>query len=103
MKTKSNKLAKLERKRTSILTEQEDVCFLCGRLRDDIHEIFGGANRTASMKHGFCVPLCRSCHERVTNNEEASKVLKRLCQAKFEKTHTRQEFYDIVGRNYLPN
>ena len=29
------------------------------------------------------------------------KKIKRECQAKFEETHTRKEFMQIIGRNYI--
>lgn len=55
IKNKSNKLAKAEKKRFSILTNNMKVCFECGKPKKHIHEIFKGANRQASIKYGFCI------------------------------------------------
>lgn len=101
MKKKTAKLSKLERNRYSIFDWDLEKCFACRGKAVDIHEIYGGAKRQASMKHGFCVPLCRECHTRITNNEKEARFLKELCQEKFEETHSREEFMKIIGRNYL--
>jgi DNA-directed RNA polymerase len=34
-------------------------------------------------------------------NHELDLYWKRKCQAKFEETHSREEFIRLVGRNYL--
>ena len=101
MKNKSSKLAKLERERYSILTTDLSKCFICGRTATDIHEIYSGGNRKASMRNGFCVPLCRNCHQIVTLNYGLNLRLKMICQEKFEETHSRDEFRAIIGKNYL--
>ena len=63
IKQRSNKLANLERKRFSMLTNIDDYCFLCGRhlnkYEDNKHEVFfGNGRRKQSMKYGLVVPLC---------------------------------------------
>ena len=100
MKNKTSKLAKLERNRYSILTNDLEHCFICGQSPVDIHEIYGGCNRKQSMIYGFCMPLCRKHHSEITLNNILSNELKQVCQSKFEKTHTRDEFMAIIGRNY---
>ena len=62
MHNKSKKLIKLERNRFSVFTDDLTSCYLCGRKKDDLHEIFGGRNRRNSMNIGFILPLCRECH-----------------------------------------
>ena len=101
MKQKSSKLAKLERNRTSILTDDLEHCYLCGCPVVDMHEIYGAGNRKASMRNGFCVPLCRHHHIQVTTTCYENSWLKMICQMKFEGTHTRDEFMAIIGKNYL--
>ena len=101
MKKKSNKLAKLEKSRYSILTDNMDICWICHRPASDIHEIYGGGNRQVSMQNGFCIPLCREHHQRVHINSNTSNLLKSHCQLVFEKNHTREEFMKLIGRNYL--
>lgn len=96
IKTKS-----LEKKRTSILTDDLTTCIECGRKKQHIHEVYYGKNRRTSMLYGFCIPLCYECHNIIHNNNELEKKYKRSCQEEFEKIHTREEFISIIGRNYL--
>ena len=101
MKVKSNNLRKLEKNRYSILTHNLDTCYICKQPSTDIHEIYGGSNRQNSMKNGFCIPLCRRCHQILTNDPKMALNYKILCQDRFEKSYTRKEFIDIIGKNYL--
>jgi len=101
MKQKSSKLAKLERNRKSILTEDLKHCFICKQSPVDIHEIYSAGSRKQSMKYNFCVPLCRHCHQNITLNYNDNLKLKKLCQSKFEENHTREEFMQIIHKSYL--
>ena len=101
MKQKSNKLAKLERNRTSILTDDLEHCYLCGRNASEIHEIYSAGSRKQSMLHNFTIPICRECHQHITLNYYDNLQLKQVCQKKFEETHTREEFMQIIRKNYL--
>lgn len=100
MKQKSSKLIKLERNRYSILTDDLESCYICKSPNADIHEIYGGRNRKVSMANGFCLPLCRHHHQVVETYAHADFHFKELCQIEFEKTHTRDEFMQLIGRNY---
>lgn len=67
---------------------------------------FFGKNRKNSDKHGFTVWLCEQHHrgtDGVHGKEGAyyDNKLKQECQAKFEETHSREEFMKIIGKNYL--
>lgn len=101
MRNKSSKLKKLESERYSILTNDLTRCYICKRPKEDMHEIYGAGNRRISMANGFCVPLCRNCHFRITNNYQDSLILKRECQQKFEESYGREQFMYLIGRNYL--
>ena len=101
MKQKSNKLAKLERNRTSILTDDLEHCFICKRQASEIHEIYSSGSRKQSMIYNFTIPICRQCHQRVTLNHYDNLQLKQICQRKYEENHTRDEFMAIIGKNYL--
>lgn len=101
MKKKSSKLRKLESSRYSILTTDFEHCFICGKPKQDIHEIYGGGNRQVSMKYGFCVPLCRECHRYLTDHPLSQTTLKQICQLEFLKNHEKDEFLEIIGRNFL--
>lgn len=101
IKNKSNKLINFEQKRFSILTNNLEVCYVCGKKKDHIHEIFKGANRKASIKNGFCIPICLECHIKTENDIDFLRRFQIECQKEFEKSHTREEFLKLTGRNYL--
>ena len=98
IKKKSKKLAKLERQRDKDIVK-EGICEFCGKYskRLDPHEIFGGSNRKRSIKNKFVKLLCRECH----SNEKIINQLRIDTQKEYEKTHTRQEFIDLIGKSYL--
>ena len=101
MNQKSSKLAKLERNRFSIITDDMKHCILCGNKKDHIHEVFPGAFRQRSIKEHMVLPLCSSHHRQIHNDTELSLYWKRSCQKLFEKSRTRDEFIKIFGRSYL--
>ena len=106
-------MKKRTKKQKSILQNQENKqCYLCVLLEGNYayqtvedHHIFFGPNRRNSEIHGFKVNLCIRHHregkEAVHLNRENDLILKRKCQAEYEKTHTRQEFVQIIGKYYL--
>lgn len=80
-------------------------CYLCSRTTGiEEHHIYFGSLRRISEKHGFKVWLCAD-HHRGNNGPHQRRVidllLKRVCQRKFEETHSREDFMKIIGRNYL--
>lgn len=89
-----------------ILDTETGVCYLCGRQAETaLHHIYFGPHRKTSDKNGFTAFLCPDCHQygprAVHRCREADLRLKADCQAAFEKTHTREEFMKLIGRNYL--
>lgn len=88
------------------IMQTDKVCWVCGRPSNlHKHHIYGGANRKNSEKHGFTVYLCGN-HHNLTNegvhfNKHLDTELKQECQRRFERTHTRAEFMQIIGKNYL--
>ena len=82
-----------------------ETCYICGRPACHHHHAFyGTANRRISDAWGFIVPLCWEHHEGpdgVHMDRELDLRIKRRLQEKFEETHTRQEFMQLIGRNYL--
>lgn len=69
------------------------------------HHVFSGVNRRNSESYGLKVYLCKNHHTHgemaVHQNKEVDMMLRRLGQQAFEKTHTREEFMEIFGKNYL--
>lgn len=98
---KSKKLAKLERNRFSILTDDLEHCVICNKPKEHLHEVFPGAFRQRSMKERMVMPLCAFHHTQIHKDTELSLYWKQSCQKLFEKSHTRDEFIKIFGRNYL--
>jgi len=89
------------------ILQKEKKCFVCGM--DNVlhkHHIYAGvANRPLSEKYGCWVWLC-PYHHNMSNHGihadiELDKKIKQICQERFEETHTREEFMQIFGRNYL--
>ena len=105
MRKKSNKLAKLERKRKSVFTEDLEHCYICGKPRVHLHEIIYGKNRINSIKYNFVIPLCANHHtgkDGIHFNKDLDLYYKRLCQIYFENNiGNRIEFIKIFGRSYL--
>jgi len=101
MKNKTNKLAKLEKNRFSILTEDLDHCLIHSNiLADDINEVFMGRNRQNSMRWGLCIPLCRKCHEQYHVDRIMQVYFMKEAQIKFEKVYPNEDFTKIFLKNY---
>lgn len=82
----------------SILTDDMEHCFLCGSDRQQIHHIFGAANRKKSEADGLVIPVCLNCHMLIHQNQQA---IKKVGQIAYERSHTREEFMKRYGKNYL--
>lgn len=110
-KTPTKKKRKVHKK--SILHSKDGTCYLCIRIHNDHrihwttheHHIYGGPNRPISEAKGFKVHLCLDHHEfgpeAVHNNIDNLRLLQQDAQREYEKTHTRQQFMQLIGRNYL--
>lgn len=89
----------------SILQADITECYICHRPREAIHEIYFGSLRQTSIKHGFYVGLCTEHHNGGNNGVHFNRALdlrlKKECQKAYERTHTRDEFMALIGRNYL--
>ena len=90
----------------SILSN-ERFCLVCGTPENlHRHHIFGGYGlRDLSEKNGFWCYLCARHHNMSNHSVHADKTLdlklKSKCQEIYELDHSREEFMDIIGRNYL--
>ena len=87
------------------ILQEDKKCFICGSHYVHDHHVYFGANRKASENNGFKVYLCPAHHNLskygVHFNRLLDLELKKLCQIKFEETHTREEFMKLIGKNYL--
>ena len=88
------------------ILQDEKRCYFCGNTANlEKHHIYFAALRNTSERNGFVVWLCCKCHRDnkygVHGNREMDLQLKRECQAKYEESHSRTEWLDLIGRNYL--
>ena len=99
---KNNKISKLERNRKSVFTNNLSMCIMCGKPKDNLHEIFMGKNRQNSMKYGFVIPVCIKCHQNCHRNSHTQEFWHKEGQLYFEREiGSRNEFIEIFKRNYL--
>ena len=95
----------MSKKNGSIIQSNKE-CYVTGRT-DNLHKhhIFYGPNRKISEKHGFYIWLIPELHNMsdkgIHFDKEFDLKIKRICQSKYEETHTREEFMQLIGRNYL--
>ena len=101
MKQRSNKLAKLEKNRFSLFTDDLDHCIICGKKKDNIHEVIYGKNRINSMKFGLTIPLCNYHHQMMHSNPVLSNKYKKRGQALFDSAYPDLKFEDIFKKNYI--
>lgn len=94
IKQKSNKLAKKEKNRFSILTKNLEKCYFCSNKKMELHEVFRGRNRQKSMKWGLVIPICRKCHSKITTDKEFSKVLETKAKNVFIKKYGKEKFIE---------
>ena len=102
MHNKSKKLTKLEKNRKSVFTDDLEHCYLCGKKKNDLHEVYGGRNRINSIKYNFILPLCRECHSSNQNNPIFNDYWHKQGQLYWEENiGSREEFIKVFRRNYL--
>lgn len=101
IKQRTSKLTKAEKNRKSIFTDNLDVCIICGRKKDNLHEVFFGSNRLNSIKYGIVIPLCIECHLEMHKNKQWQDVWHKKGQKEFVKHYSDIDFIKIFKRNYL--
>ena len=91
----------------SILQSKKE-CYITGSSYNlHKHHIYAGNNRKISEREGFWVYLIGYYHNQSNdgvhgkNGHELDLKLKMACQRKYEETHSREEFIQLIGRNYL--
>jgi hypothetical protein len=97
------------KKTRSIVTENEKICFFCGRPAEcEHHLISGSGSRKLAEEDGLKVPSCNRCHnmgtgtESIHNNIMAEKLSKMLGQAVYEaRIGSRESFRARYGKSYL--
>ena len=69
--------------------------------KDNLHELLEGKNRQISMKYGLGIPICRKCHNLVTNDKTLQDKLHKVAQKEFEEHYKTENFIQIFGQSYL--
>lgn len=105
IKQKSNKLAKKEKDRFSILQKEDGKCFVCKRTFKELdkHEAFGGSNRQKSIEWGLVYYLCRKCHQKADLDKKTRQDLHSFAREKFVEIHSEEKFLKEFGKTYLDN
>lgn len=81
----------------SIMTDDLDHCYFCGRSPVQFHHVFGGSNRNKATEDGLFVPLCLNCHAKVHNDQSLNYRLKQAGQWAYKG----DDFRERYGKNYL--
>lgn len=107
IKQKSNKLAQKEKKRFSILQEDNGQCFVCQQIFKkkelDKHEAFGGSNRQKSIEWGLVYYLCRKCHSKADLDKNTRQMLHDFAREEFIKIHGKEKFLIEFKKTYISN
>lgn len=93
----------------SILQGDERKCYVTGQCNNlhKHHIYFGTGLRKISEDNGFWCYLSGWLHNQSNdgvhgkNGHELDNMLKRHCQIAYEKTHSREDFIRLIGKNYL--
>lgn len=101
----------------SIITDNKEYCFFCGKPAEcEHHLIFGSSNRKLSDDDGLKVPSCNRCHNmgdvknRIHDNPMAEKMSKIIGQLAWENKMiasgltqyaVRELFRKRYGKSYL--
>ncbi len=91
------------------ILQAEKVCYITGsKINLHKHHIYHGTgNRQVSEDNGFWVWLQGDWHNQADygvhgkDGHDINFKLKEICQSEYEKTHSREEFIKLIGRNYL--
>lgn len=95
--TKQSKIhKKLENERFSIITNDLKHCFVCGKPKNALHEVFYGSYRLVSIRWGMVIPLCSFHHAEgkysVHFDRDLDLKLKKMAQTIFEKKYSHDLF-----------
>lgn len=105
IKKRTYKKAKKEKNRYSIIYNDLTKCCVDGCLTPyynvQVNEVYEGAKRNASIKHGFTTPFCCIHHNGFHNDRSFALYYKRMFQREYERNHSREDFLKIIHVNYL--
>ena len=91
------------------ILQTEKECYVTGSTYNlhKHHIFFGNPWRQISEKNGFWVYLTGTLHNQSDNGvhgkngHELDLQLKQDCQRAYEQKHSREDFMNLIGKNYL--
>lgn len=77
-------------------------CYVCQKYGiTQRHHMIHGSRRKAADREGLTCHLCLECHHKVHNGDaQLDLTLKKIAQMAYERTHTREEWMQLMGKNY---
>lgn len=87
----------------SIITDDLETCYVCGKPRQQFHHIIGAAYRKKSEKYGLIIPICEQCHREVHDSpdQRLNKRLKAIAEADFISIYSYESWMENFHKNYL--
>lgn len=114
LKSRTNKQAKREKERFSIIYRDLTKCCNCGLKTGDFdkrinqytriekNEVFEGSYRQVSIRLGMIAPLCIFCHKQFHKDILGMNLSYKIkFEKEYLKTHTREEFIKTFGQDYI--
>ena len=114
LKSRTNKQAKKEKERFSIIYTDLTKCCECGLKTGDFdkrinqytriekNEVFEGSYRQVSIRLGMIAPLCIFCHKQFHKDILGMNLSYKVkFEKEYLKTHTREEFIKTFGQDYI--
>lgn len=91
------------------------LCYYCGTLYAERHEVYGGPNRQTSIDNGFQVDLCPDCHRSWHQQAEQLWIKRKkewqqhyqiayeskLIAAGISSGQARNMWMGMIGKNYI--
>lgn len=102
LKSRTNRQAKREKERFSIIYRDLTKCCNCGsKIGIEKNEVFEGSYRQISIRYGMVCPFCKTCHTQFHNDIMLNLFYKVMFEKEFLKTHSKEEFIKIFGQDYI--
>ena len=86
----------------SIMTDDWERCFVCGKQAEQIHHCMNKSDKKKSEKYGLLIPVCAKCHAKIHDtDEELNKQIKKIAQADFMMQHSFALWMKEFGKSFL--
>ena len=96
LKSRTNRQAKREKERFSIIYRDLTKCCNCGsKIGIEKNEVFEGSYRQISIRYGMVCPFCKTCHTQFHNDIMLNLFYKVMFEKEFLKTHSKDSVKTI--------